>query len=304
MLLLFSLFYCSPAWADEQKAGSELPAINVTIMGFGERGTDRTYAIGPHDSALVLERFEGKYKVVGEIGGGIYHLMGQEADLAKIKYFEAYGLTDDDVNQFHKTRREAIQKYKEDQISLESENRTDKEPLLSESDCRTPGRQTETKGKAESPDYDDEDSGTWRAVAVKVNTEWEAKHNRATEIAINIDRDGSDAAVDSARADLMKLAADSRKFSKWETAASLNNAANILYMQRRYKEASALYRRALARVENGSDDFISPVPGKIKSNSWKASRASRMNDATEKPIPVMWIKPGDVNHAQQYFRAF
>lgn len=298
MLLLLAL-QSSPAIAKTSTDDSP-PPINMTVMGSLGGGTDRTYAIGPHDAALVLEKFGGNYKVVGEIGGGVYHLMGQEVDLTRVKYFESFGLTEADVNQFYQERRAALDQFKKEHPAEKNEVLNEDETSSDEQTGKTSSRKTTKKQKA---DLDEDNSGTWKTVAVKLDPDWETKHSSATAIAMSCASQPDNQHMEEAREALLNLARDS-KLSKWEIAASINNAANVLYLQRKYKEAAALYKSALAKVQNESGTFISPVPGKILSNAWKANRAARLpDDNDDKQIPVVWIKSTDANHAQQYFRS-
>ncbi len=298
MLLLLAL-QSSPAIADASTNDSP-PPINMTVMGTLGGGTDRTYAIGPHDAALVLEKVGGKYKVVGEIGGGVYHLMGQEVDLTRVKYFESFGLTQADVDQFYQERRSAIDNFKREHPPEKDEGLNEDKTSSDEQSGKTSSRRTIKQQKANL--YED-NSGTWKTVAVKVDPEWEIKHSSATAIAMSCANQPDNQQMEQAREALVNLASDS-KLSKFEKAASINNAANVLYLQRKYKEAAALYKSALGKVQSESGTFISPVPSKILSNAWKANRASRLSDDNnDKQIPIIWIKSTDANHAQQYFRA-
>lgn len=282
MLLLFMLAL-PPAYATDHDTKDSTPSINMTVMGSLGGGTDRTYAIGPHDAALVLEKFGDKYKVVGEIGGGVYHLMGQEVDLTKVKYFESYGLTEEDVNRFYQERREAFRKWKE------------KHPPESQNEAATQVQKSEESDSA-TPGY-------WKTIEVKLDPSWETKHSEATRLAMDNIGSPCDPRVEQAKEDLFKLARET-KFSKWEVAASMNNAANILYFQGKYKDAAVLYRKAMDSTEKRSGTFVSSVSGKLFSNAWKANRACKLTDSSERPLPLTWVKTSDVNQAQQFFRAF
>jgi len=288
MLLLLAL-QSSPAIAKTSPDDSP-PPINMTVMGSLGGGTDRTYAIGPHDAALVLEKVGGKYKVVGEIGGGVYHLMGQEVDLTRVRYFESFGLTEADVNQFYQERRAALDQFKMEHAPEKNVTLNEDKTSSNEQSGKTSSRKTRKK----KADLDEDNSGTWKTVAVKLDPDWETKHSSATVIAMSCASQPDNQQMEEAREALLNLARDS-KLSKWEIAASINNAANVLYLQRKYKDAAALYKSALAKVQNESGTFISPVPGKILSNAWKANRASRLSDDNEKQIPVIWIKSTDAN---------
>ena len=296
MLLLLAVSI-QPACASDNDKKNSLPSINMTVMGSLGGGTDRTYALGPHDSALILEKFGDQYKVVGEIGGGVYHLMGQEVDLTKVKYFESFGITEDDINQFYRNRREALRKWKDDQC-LKQQNSSGNAKTEKLTQPKT------TKKNEADTDYSDENNtGKWKDVDIKLNPNWEAKHSEALKLAMEKIANPSDPQVEHAKELFLALSND-KSFSKWEATASMVNAANILYLQRNYREAEALYRKAMRNTENESGNYISRVSSKLLSNTWKANRASKLSDLKEKPLPITWVKITDVNHGQEYFRGF
>jgi hypothetical protein len=268
LLLIISYGQTDCAFSQDDGQTPQMPS-SMTISGFAGSG-ERTLALGPGGSVLVLNKRDGKWVITGEVGGGVYHMMGQEVDISTYRRLEAYGLTDDDAKDFWNRAREANLKWQQEHP-------------------RKPDPQEKKKKSTEG----------WRDVVVDVNPEWKTKFTEATNLAMqNFDQPHGEKAK-RALDELVKLSTNP-KFSVVEVAACLNNAANILYAQRKYRDAASLYVKAA----NDCVDIegIFETTSTMHGNAWKAGRAAKLNDPTEKPFDIDWLQESDVSHRQKYFK--
>jgi len=237
---------------------------------------ERVTVIGPGDSALILHKVEGKWTVAGEMGGGVYHLMGQGKSLSEYKTYMDYGLTDEDIKAVYARNREESLKYEKEH--------------------------PRPKPQKEEPEEGVEE-GDWRTVNVPVNELWKEKLTAATTVARENISTPTDAKVEQSRTELLKLYSEN-KLSAREKAACAANAAVILYHQGKFRDAKDLLSKALDLTQgkkNEESNDIFRVDSKVVSNFWKAARAAKRNAPEEKKLATTWVLEKDVSTCQRFF---